>query len=222
MNSSTNMLKNYCGLNSTASVKWQKYFYDLHFGPNHYTIRCLFSELIPTGAIILCNSYIMSHLVQTSRRFSQTIGNKTPKERQRITSWMNIVLILHSSLFLTSLISHMVGHLMAVEAHETWWVLLAVLGNCSLNFYVYCLSGNAFRQKINRCMHQLTTPIFYKLQISKQKWQQRLQNSNDEGHIYEYDHLAKMDQPETYRPKTDQRFIPINSSIRISKVKTFV
>ncbi len=212
------MIINYCGLSSKASIKWQKYFNDMHFGPNHYTIRCLFSELIPAGTIILFNCYIICHLFQTSRRFSQSIGNKTPKERRRITSWMNIVLILHSTLFLSSLIAHIVGHLLSVEAHETWWILLAVLGNCSLNFYIYCLSGSAFRRKINRGIQQLTTVILYKLQIPKQ----HRYNLNNEYRRYKCDQPAEINQPEIYRPKHDKRSIPINSSIRISKIESSV
>jgi hypothetical protein len=66
---------------------------------------------------------------------------------------MNTVLILHSSLFLLSILAHIIGHLTVGEAHETWWVLLAVLINCSINFYVYCLSGKAFRNEIHRLLH---------------------------------------------------------------------
>jgi len=93
------MSNNYCGLNSNASVKWQKYFYDVHFGPNHYTIHCLVSELIPAGVIFLFNSHIIYYLVQTSRHFSQIIGHKTPKKRSRTASWMNIILILRMNKF---------------------------------------------------------------------------------------------------------------------------
>jgi len=146
-----NVTQNYCGINSDASVKWQEYFSKLDFGQNHYTIRCLLSELTPTFTIILFNSCIVYHLIRTHRRFYRmsNVSSLYPKQ-SRTTSWMNLVLILHSSLFLLSLLSHIVGHWMSVEAHETWWVSLSILINCSLNFYLYCLSGSAFRNEIRR------------------------------------------------------------------------
>ncbi len=70
---------------------------------------------------------ILFHLIGTSRHFNQINDDKIYKKRKRTTSWMNIVLILHSSLFLLSLLSHIAGHFMSVEAHETWWVLLSIL-----------------------------------------------------------------------------------------------
>jgi hypothetical protein len=73
------MSNNYCGLYSKASVEWQKYFYDVHFGLNHCTIHCLVSELIPAGAIFLFNGHIIYYLVQTSHHFSQIIGHTHPK-----------------------------------------------------------------------------------------------------------------------------------------------
>jgi hypothetical protein len=139
-----------CNLNTNVSVEWERYFHEIHFGMNHFTIRCLFSELIPPGAIILFNSYIIHHLIRTHRRLRQR-----HREQSRTTSWMNIVLILHSCLFLASLFSHIVGHFVVDEAHEECWILLAVLINCSLNFYVYCLSGKAFRNEIHRFFQRL-------------------------------------------------------------------
>ncbi len=150
MNVTINMAKTYCGLHPNLSVKWQRYFHDIRFGRNHYTIRCLFSELIPTGAIILFNICILYHLVHAYRLLHRTYGFKTRNTQSRTKSWMNIVLILHSFLFLSSLFSHIAGHFMTVEAHETWWVSSAILINCSLNFYVYCLSGTPFRNEIHR------------------------------------------------------------------------
>jgi hypothetical protein len=158
-----------CKLYSNASVKWEKYFYEFHFGMNHFTVRCLFSELIPTGAIILFNSYIIYHLIRTYHHLHQTNGHKPRKEQSRTTSWMNIVLILHSLIFLASLCSHIVGHFIVIEAHEAWWVLLSVLMNCSLNFYIYCLSGKAFRNEIRRFIHRLKTRIFNRTQTLQQQ-----------------------------------------------------
>ena len=130
-----------CHLNSNISIAWQMYFNQFYLGSNHFTVRCLFSEMIPTGAVILFNICIVYHIVRTHRYLHRQI---------QTTSWMNVILLLHSSLFLTSLFCHIIGHFLVVEAHEVWWVLLAVLINCSLNFYIYCLSGKAFRNEIRR------------------------------------------------------------------------
>ncbi len=149
----------YCELSSKASIKWKKYFHETRFGMNHFTIRCFFSELFPTGAVILFNIYIIHHLIRAYRRLHQTIAQNQRKEQSRTKSWVNIVLILHSFLFLASLLSHIVGHFTVTEAHEAWWVLLSVLINSSLNFYIYCLSGKAFRNEIRRFIQRLLNRI---------------------------------------------------------------
>jgi hypothetical protein len=82
---------------------------------------------------------------------------------------MNIVLLLHSFLFLSSLLSHIVGHFTVTEAHEAWWVLLAVLMNSSLNFYIYCLSGKAFRNEIRRFIQRFKIQLFQKLHMRQRR-----------------------------------------------------
>ena len=150
----------YCGLPPNASSRWQSYFHEVAFGRNHHTIRCFFSELIPAGAIILINAYIIYDLrfYRPSHRPSVC---KLGRKQSHATSWMNIVLILHSLLFLSSLGFHVVGHAMKTEAHETWWVSLAIVANCSLDFYVYCLSGPAFRNEIRRFIQRVEARLFY-------------------------------------------------------------
>ena len=175
-NSTVSPMYGYCGLNSDVSIKWKKYFNEISFGFNHYTIRCLFSELIPAGGIIIFNICILYYLCRTSHNFDRKNCERKAEERKRTTSWMNAVLIFHSFLFFLSLLSHIIGHLMSVEAHETWWVLLAVLTNCSLNFYIYCLSGRAFRQQIRYFFQQITTKKFAKLRSRKDQWEQRRSN----------------------------------------------
>ena len=155
----------YCGLSSRASIEWKKYFNEIHFGFNHFTIRCIFSELIPTGAVILFNFYIISHLIRKHRRLHQP-----QREHSRTTSWMNIVLLLHALLFLGSLLSHIVGHFIMSEAHEAWWVLLAILINSSINFYLYCLSGKAFRNEIYRWIQKVRIQLFRKLDIRDDRY----------------------------------------------------
>ena len=163
LNSTLNQTRIYCGLDPNTSVEWQKYFHDAHFGRNHRTIRCLFSELIPAMTIILCNTYIIRHLIQRHQNLRRTSGASLCRKQARTTSWMNLVLVVHSLLFLSSLFAHIVGHFTSVEGDETWWVSLTVLLNCSLNFYVYCLSGKAFRNEIHLFARQMLD-IFQNLQ----------------------------------------------------------
>jgi hypothetical protein len=167
MNLRMNITKRYCGLNPNASVQRQAYFNEVHLGINHFTVRCLFSELLPPGIVILFNSYIIYHVVRKYRHLHQTYGHRPRREQSRTTSWMNIVLILHSSLFLLSIFAHIIGHFTVGEAHEAWWVLLAVLINCSINFYVYCLSGKAFRNEICRLLQCFKTKCLNKCQTRR-------------------------------------------------------
>jgi hypothetical protein len=39
MDSTMNITRTYCELDSNASIKWKKYFHEIHFGMNHFTIR---------------------------------------------------------------------------------------------------------------------------------------------------------------------------------------
>jgi hypothetical protein len=189
-----------CTFDDQVSSKWQEYFNDLSFGLNYYTIRCLFSELIPSLLVALFNIGIVGCILRTTahvRRRQQYNHNNqlsmsivtgsttklppsTPvhaydrslqlqrqgSSRQSSVkggpsystsnvpfgkmSWMNIVLLLHSLLFflsssVTSLIYFSTSDL--VLAH---WVSVIILANCSLNFYIYCLSGRQFRRELKR------------------------------------------------------------------------
>ena len=158
-----------CELHSNASIQWHIYFHQVHLGMNHFTVRCLFSELIPTGAIILFNAYIIYQIFQLQHHLCKKLGSRRRKTRSRTTSWMNIVLVLHSTLFLSSLIAHIIGHFLFVEAHETWWVFLMILISCSLNFYIYCLFGRAFRSEIRRFIRHWTKCLFNNSQTLQQR-----------------------------------------------------
>ncbi|CAF0910309.1 unnamed protein product [Adineta steineri] len=170
LNSTPNMM--YCDLHRNVSIRRQKYFHDIHLGMNHFTIRCLISELIPTGTIIFFNTYIVYCLVSKHRRLHARSIYKLRKRQSHTTSWMNIVLILHSSLFLASLLLHITGHFTIIEAHESWWVLLSILINCSLNFYVYCLSGTAFRNELRRLIQKCKILMISTLQSCQNRQEQ--------------------------------------------------
>ncbi|CAF1433254.1 unnamed protein product [Rotaria sordida] len=116
--------------------------------------------------------YIIYHVVRISRRLHQTNARQPRKEQWRTKLWMNIVLVLHSLLFLSSLLAHIVGHFIPIEAHEAWWVLLAILFNCSLNFYVYCLSGKAFRNEIYLFIQRFKRRFFHRQHIHQHQRQQ--------------------------------------------------
>lgn len=65
-------------------------------------------------------------------------------------SWMNIVLLLHSLLFFLSSSVASLVYFSTLDSALAHWVSHVILANCSLNFYVYCLSGRQFRQELRR------------------------------------------------------------------------
>lgn len=65
-------------------------------------------------------------------------------------SWMNVVLLLHSLLFF---LSSSVASLVFFSTSDmilASWVSVIILANCSLNFYIYCVSGRQFRKELKR------------------------------------------------------------------------
>jgi hypothetical protein len=70
------------------------------------------------------------------------------------TSWMNIVLILHSFLFCFSSLTATIVHWSTSNFLFSYWASVVILTNCSLNFYVYCLSGKSFRNEIRKLFYR--------------------------------------------------------------------
>ncbi|CAF0891884.1 unnamed protein product [Didymodactylos carnosus] len=175
----------HCSFDSNISPKWRAYFQDVSYGFNYYTIRCIFSELIPSIAVTTFNIGIILRISKATCQFKHIIKKKRPttttirkntkyvtkttttkitttktinKRRVEVedafsgpkTSWMNIVLILHSCLFFFSSLTHTIVYWCTSNALLSYWVSVIILANCSLNFYVYCLSGKTFRQEIRR------------------------------------------------------------------------
>ncbi|UJR21718.1 hypothetical protein I4U23_024795 [Adineta vaga] len=65
-------------------------------------------------------------------------------------SWMNIILILHSILFFLSFSASSLVHLWTSSIELAYATSIIILASCSLNFYVYCLSGKHFRTELKR------------------------------------------------------------------------
>ncbi|CAM4901570.1 unnamed protein product [Rotaria socialis] len=183
----------------SVSPMWRHYFDALTFGLNYYTLRCLFSELIPSLLVALFNAGIIGCILRTTahvRRRQQynpsntlsmpVIAGSSTKapasspvylsdrtlQLQRQSSlrqvclkgssntntnvpfgkmsWMNVVLLLHSLLFflsssVTSLVYFSTSDLLLANL-----VSVIILANCSLNFYIYCVSGRQFRLELKR------------------------------------------------------------------------
>jgi len=67
---------------------------------------------------------------------------------------MNIVLILHSFLFCFSSLTATIVHWSTSDPLLSYWASVVILANCSLNFYVYCLSGKSFRNEIRKLFYR--------------------------------------------------------------------
>jgi hypothetical protein len=76
-------------------------------------------------------------------------------------SWMNAVLLFHSLLFFFSSTITSLVYLSTSDMILAYWISVVILANCSLNFYLYCLSGEQFRVELKRigkrffrCLHK--------------------------------------------------------------------
>ncbi|CAF1038220.1 unnamed protein product [Didymodactylos carnosus] len=150
-----------CSLSHNLSSKWQNYFQDVNIGFNYHTLRCLFSELIPTAVVLVLNLAIVYRIIQTTDFGPIESSTYDQKRRRTGSRMMNIILILHSFLYLSSLLTHIAAHWLTPEAHESLWVSLIILMSCSLNFYVYCASGKMFRNEIRRLLRPCCRIFFY-------------------------------------------------------------
>jgi len=78
-------------------------------------------------------------------------------------SWMNIVLLLHSLLFFLSSSITSIVYFSTSDMKVAYWMSVIILANCSLNFYVYCLSGRQFRTEIKRIAKRYLRNLHKKL-----------------------------------------------------------
>ncbi|CAM4964796.1 unnamed protein product [Rotaria socialis] len=131
---------------------------------HHELIPSLFVILFDIGIIIhvvISTSSISTNGPSTNNRSSYR-GSLQSKDgvdglivhnRPR-TSWMNIVLIIHSFLFCFSSLTATIVHWSTSDALLSYWTSVVILSNCSLNFYVYCLSGRSFRNEIRKLFYR--------------------------------------------------------------------
>jgi hypothetical protein len=161
-----------CGLKDSISSSWRSFLLDVRFGLNYTTFRSIFSEIIPSVLVIFFNIGIIIRVIQSTLSFSTNNsstnirhshnGSFHSKEgvadglivhnRPR-TSWMNIVLITHSCLFFFSSLTATIVHWSTSDVLLSYWISVVILANCSLNFYVYCLSGKSFRNEIKKLFY---------------------------------------------------------------------
>jgi len=161
-----------CGLKQSISPSWRSFLLDVRFGLNYTTFRSIFSEIIPSILVIYFNIGIIIRVIQATLSFSsnnstanirQTHNNSSFQNKEGVdglivhnrprTSWMNIVLIIHSCLFFFSSLTATIVHWSTSDALLSHGISVVILANCSLNFYVYCLSGKSFRNEIRKLFY---------------------------------------------------------------------
>ena len=165
-----------CGLKDSISSSWRSFLLDVRFGLNYTTFRSIFSEMIPSILVICFNIGIIFRVVQSRLTFSSTKNTSSTSagsfrcpegvdglmvhNRPR-TSWMNVVLIIHSCLFFFSSLTATIVHWSTSDALLSYGISVVILANCSLNFYVYCLSGQSFRREINKLFYDYFQLYFW-------------------------------------------------------------
>jgi hypothetical protein len=167
------LYRSICSLEESISLSWRSFLTDVRFGLNYTTLRSIFSEIIPSLFVILFDIGIIVHVVKSSSYISSSNGpslsarpsyrGSYPNEKladglivhnRPRTSWMNIVLILHSFLFCFSSLTATIVHWTTFDALLSHWTSVVILANCSFNFYVYCLSGKSFRNEIKKLFYR--------------------------------------------------------------------
>ena len=164
-----------CIFKKSINRFWISFLNDVRFGLNYTTLRSIFSEIIPSLFVIYFNIGIIIRVIKSSISFSSNGSNPTlrqnsyPKREKIIvhnrprTSWMNIVLIIHSCLFFFSSLTASIVHWTTSDPLLSHWISVVILANYSLNFYVYCLSGKSFRNEIRKLFcHYLEYYCFLK------------------------------------------------------------
>ncbi|CAF1373864.1 unnamed protein product [Adineta steineri] len=154
-------------LKESVSLIWRSFLNDVRFCLNYTTLRSIFSEIIPSILVIGFDIGIIAHVVQSASLLSanSTSTSVRPSNRTSFqvkngvdglmvhnrprTSWMNIVLIIHSFLFCFSSVTATLVH---------WSTSNMFLSYCEIRklfyryFQLYCFGQllNLFRTKSER------------------------------------------------------------------------
>ena len=185
-NSNWRKLRGICGLKDSVSLSWQSFLIDVRFGLNYTTLRSIFSEIIPSMLVLLFDIGIILHVIQSdwqmsfhspstssrpsfrnsfqSKDFSSSTltmnGGLIVHNRPR-TSWMNIGLIIHSSIFCFSSLTSTIIHWTTSNVLLSYWSSVLILGNSSFYFYIYCLTGKSFRNEIQKIFYRYFQIYFF-------------------------------------------------------------
>ncbi len=151
-----------------------------------------------------------SSIIQSSLKGSSHPSSNVPFGKM---SWMNIVLLLHSLLFffsssIASLVFFSTSDI--VLAH---WVSVIILANCSLNFYIYCLSGRQFRKELKRIAERYIRHI-YKAFIRNRYSYDRRRSPTQNGKNNISQPIQKIQQ-RNYLPPPCIRSYPIQHPIKL-------
>ncbi|CAF0892970.1 unnamed protein product [Rotaria sordida] len=161
-----------CTLKESISTSWNSFLNDVRFGFNYTTLRSILSEIIPSFFVILFDIGIIIHVVLSTSSISSNGSSINTRSSYRgsfqskdavhglivhnrpRTSWMNIVLIMHSFLFCFSSLTATIVYWSTSNVLLSYSTSVVILSNCSLNFYVYCLSGRSFRNEIRKLFYR--------------------------------------------------------------------
>ncbi|CAF3252382.1 unnamed protein product, partial [Rotaria sp. Silwood2] len=161
-----------CDLKESISISWNSFLNDVRFGLNYTTLRSILSEIIPSLFVILFDIGIIVHVILSTSSISSNGSSMNTRASYRgsfqskdgvdglivhnrpRTSWMNIVLIIHSFLFCFSSLTATIVHWSTSNVLLSYSTSVVILANCSLNFYVYCLSGKSFRNEIRKLFYR--------------------------------------------------------------------
>lgn len=145
-----------CILRTTAHVRRRQEFH-----PNQVSMSIVTGS---TTKLAPSNIYDTNMQRRMSIRSCALKGPMTPVAGAPFAkmSWMNIVLILHSILFFLSFTVSSLSHFGMLGQKPVYVISTIILASCSLNFYVYCLSGKQFRTELRRIARRHARNVYKK------------------------------------------------------------
>ena len=154
-----------CIIRTTAHVRRRRQEYHYNHRLSTSMITGLTSKTSP--AIPLYDTHPPQPRTPTRRSSFKSLSKPTKSIPFGKMSWMNIVLILHSFLFFLSSSVTSLVYLSTSDMMLAYWMSVVILANCSLNFYIYCLSGGQFRTELKRIAMRCIRHVHKK---SKRRW----------------------------------------------------